>query len=117
MSNYKLYLRNIGKTESIEFHVRKRWMKLTSICKEIKKCDIAINMEHKNSHTGKVFVVRICVHIPGKRLISVKKEDENIYAALYAVFNAVERKVVNYNHSTYIRPRKYDHNKFANIMC
>jgi ribosomal subunit interface protein len=98
MTHYQLNVCNIEKTVSIESAVSKRVEKLRSVYDTIEQCNIAISMENRSAHSGKIFTLRLSVRIPGKKPFNVKKQDENIYTAIHAAFHAIERMIDKHEH-------------------
>lgn len=104
MIPYIINVNNLEKSKSIEFHIRKRITKLSAQHEKIHQCHIAIHKE--NSHSGKLFTIRLSLQMPGKKDIIVKKHDENIYVGIYAAFDAVERIIDKYEEKN---NKKYRH--------
>lgn len=87
----QLSVRDLEKTASMEYHVNKCVNKLAHYCQQINQCHIAIDIRQKHSHQGKHYEVRASLMVPGKNLLVANKTNENIYVAIYCVFNALER--------------------------
>lgn len=98
MMPFQIKLCGIDEAKLIEFHVRKRVDKLSSLCKNLKKCNVAVSIQNINSDSGRIFTVRIKVNNITKKMVNVKKNDTNVYAAIYAAFDAVGHLVNKYLH-------------------
>lgn len=98
MLDYQLHVRHLETTPSLEYNISKRVTKLEAFHTSIVKCSVTLDIEHRTAQSGKIFIALICVALPGKKTISVKKEDENIYIALYSSFDVIERLLEKHNH-------------------
>lgn len=98
MLDYQLHVRHLEKTPSMEYHISKRVAKLEAFHSSILKCCVTLDIEHRKAHSGKRYTAHVSVSLPGKKTINVKKEDENIYIAIYSAFEVIERLLEKHNH-------------------
>ena len=105
----KVTIRDMLKSEFLEDHIIKKSEKLNQYCQRITSCRVVVDMPQKHKHQGKLFRVSIELIVQGKKLVVNRKLDEDIYVAIAHAFDAIERKLEDFNHRKVdnIRRRKH----------
>ena len=90
--------RDIERSEAIEQRVRERAERLTRYSDRIGTCHVVVQAPHRHHHKGKLYDVRIQVHLPGHDVV-VNHEGlndhthEDVFVAIRDAFDAAERQV------------------------
>lgn len=89
-------------SEALEKNIHDRIRKLEKVCDHITSCNVVVEEAHHHKHQGKLFHVRINLHVPDKELIVSrekhdKQEHEDPYVAVRDAFNAMQRQVEDYS--------------------
>lgn len=94
----EIVFRDIPRSEALEKNIRERIKKLEKMFDHITSCNVIIEETHQHKHQGKLFHVRINVHVPDKELVVSrekhdKQEHEDPYIAVRDAFNAMQRQL------------------------
>ena len=101
-SNAEIVFRDMPRSEALETTINERIAKLEKMFDHITSCNVVIEETHHHKHQGKLFHVRINLHVPEKELIVSrekhdKQEHEDPYVAVRDAFNAMQRQLDDYS--------------------
>ena len=101
-SNAEIVFRDMPRSEALESTINERIAKLEKMFDHITSCNVVIEETHHHKHQGKLFHVRINLHVPEKELIVSrekhdKQEHEDPYVAVRDAFNAMQRQLDDYS--------------------
>jgi len=101
-SNAEIVFRDIPRSEALEKNIHDRVRKLERVFDHITSCNVVVEEAHHHKHQGKLFHVRINLHVPDKELVvSREKHDkqshEDPYVAVRDAFNAMQRQLDDYS--------------------
>lgn len=93
--------RDIGHSDSVEAHVRRKAEKLGRLFSGIMHCDVAIEAPHRHHTHGNHYRVRIHLGLPGDSVIiggkeAVDRTFEDLHAAIEVAFDQAGRTVVEH---------------------
>lgn len=94
-------IRDIPSSVALEVLIRKRAEKLKQFHHNIINCRAVLEVPQKHKHQGKLFNVRIDVTVPGKKIVSTYKYNQDVYVAIRDSFEAIERQL-----EEHVRKRK-----------
>lgn len=92
---------DIRLTENLRTTLRKHVDKLETFYSRIQRCDVVISSPHRHHRKGKIFHIRVQLHIPGND-VHVNREPEkdgaheDLFVALRDTFQAVERQLATH---------------------
>lgn len=92
----QIVFRDLPRSNAIETDIRKRIKKLSLFSDHIMHCDVEIEKVNKNPQSGKIFLTKITITVPGRDIVINRKQNEDIYVALRDAFNAARRQLKNY---------------------
>ncbi len=97
----EILFRDIPRSEALEQNIRDRVSKLEKTFDHITRCNVVVEETHHHKHQGKLFHVRINLHVPDRELVvSREKHDkqshEDPYIAVRDAFNAMSRQLKDY---------------------
>ena len=92
----QITLRDVGPSEALEAHIRDKAAKLEEFYPQITGCKVTVEMPARHKHQGKLFNVRIDVHVPGSELAINRDLNEDVYVALRDAFDAAKRQLDEY---------------------
>lgn len=90
--------RDIERSEAVEQRVRERAESLGRLSSRITTCHVVIQAPHRHHHKGKLYDVRIQLHMPGHEIVvsregSQDHAHEDVYVVLRDAFDAAERQL------------------------
>ena len=83
----------IAPSPALEEAVKGKVAQLDRFGADVIGCRVTIEQEHKHSHQGRPFSVRIDVTLPGQELAINRVQDEDAYVALRDAFDAARRRL------------------------
>ena len=94
----EIVFRDIPRSEALEQNIQEKIDKLEKMYDHITSCNVVIEETHHHKHQGKLFHVRINLHVPDKELVVShekhdKQEHEDPYIAVRDAFNAIQRQL------------------------
>jgi len=98
----EIVFRDMPRSDALEQNITDRIAKLEKKFDHITSCNVVIEESHNHKHQGKLFHVRINLHVPEKELVvSREKHDkqahEDPYVAVRDAFNAMQRQLDDYS--------------------
>ncbi len=98
----EIVFRDIPRSEALEKNINDRVKKLEKVFDHITSCKVVVEETHHHKHQGKLFHVRVNLHVPEKELVvSHEKHDkqahEDPYVAVRDAFNAMDRQLKDYS--------------------
>lgn len=92
---------NLDRSDAIEAAVRERAQKLEQFAADIVSCRVTIEAPHKHHRQGKLYGVKVDLHLPGGELVVSREPDahhahEDVYVALRDAFDAARRRLQDY---------------------
>ena len=94
----QITFRDVDHSDALEGHIRDKVAKLEEFHPNITGCTVTVEMPAKHKHQGKLFNVRVDVHVPGNELVVNRDLHEDVYVALRDAFDAAKRQVEEYAH-------------------
>lgn len=90
--------RDIERSEAVEQRVQERAESLGRLSSRITTCHVVIQAPHRHHHKGKLYDVRIQLHMPGHEIVvsregSQDHAHEDVYVVLRDAFDAAERQL------------------------
>jgi ribosomal subunit interface protein len=73
---------NIDSTEAIKSYAKEKMEGLTKFFDNIQQIDIDVGMKSHHHNKGKIYYAESNVVIPGKKLLRVSKDAEDLYKAI-----------------------------------
>ena len=80
-------------SEALESRIREKAAKLEEFHPRITRCRVAVEESRKHHSQGRLFSVRIDLHVPGREVVATRDHDEDVYVALRDAFDAVTRQL------------------------
>jgi len=96
MRPVKVVIRDMPNSPALEDHVRRKAEKLSQYYNHINSFHVVIEVPQKHKRQGKLFGVRIDLHVPGKDIVVNRKLDEDVYVAIRDAFDALLRQLESY---------------------
>jgi len=78
---------------ALETRIREKVHKLESFHPNLMRCHVSVEQPHRHKHQGKLFNVRIALHLPGSEIVVNRDANEDVYVALRDSFGAARRKL------------------------
>jgi ribosome-associated translation inhibitor RaiA len=83
---------------AVEADVRRRLAKLEGASSRITSCRVAIEAPHRRHQQGRIFQVRVEIHVPGGHIVTGRSSDEHhahedVYVAVRDAFRAARRRL------------------------
>jgi ribosomal subunit interface protein len=78
--------------------VREKAAKLCNVFPRLTRCHVSIEQPHRHQSQGRLFSVRIVLHVPNDELIASQGEHEDVHVALRDAFDAARRQIEDYAH-------------------
>ena len=113
MSQLQITFRSIANSSAVKYYVEKYFNKINRMYHRIQKCRVTIETTKKHSHKGKIFLISINITVPGKELVT-RKKNNNLYVAIRDGFDTIEKLLDKYCKRTpdyYEEQIKYIKNK------
>lgn len=97
----EIVFRDIERSEALENNIKEKIDKLEKMFDHITSCNVVVEEMHHHKTKGKLFHIRINLHVPDKELIVSrekhdKQEHEDPYVAVRDAFNAMQRQLDDY---------------------
>jgi ribosomal subunit interface protein len=111
-------------SEAVESRIREKTDDLERFYDKITSCEVAVDSPHQHQRKGRIFTVRIEIHLPDAVvLVTTEKQQnpahEDIYVAIRDAFDAAVRQVEDYVRKTRGRVKRHvvpDHGKVVRIF-
>lgn len=85
--------KNVSQSDALEQRIREKADKLSHYHPHIVGCHVWVEAPHRHQHQGKLFSVKIDLHVPGEQIVVTHDGDEDVYVALRDAFAAAKRKL------------------------
>jgi ribosomal subunit interface protein len=82
-------------SDALEASAREHAHKLEALAADIIACRVGIDLEHKHTHQGRPYSVRIDLTIPGHELVVNRVQHEDVYVALRDAFDSMKRQLAD----------------------
>ena len=89
----QIVFHEIDHSEALESHIREKTRKLESFHPKLMSCHVSVEQPHRHKHQGKLFNVRISLHVPGGELVVNRDQHQDVYVALRDAFDAARRQL------------------------
>ncbi len=83
----------IDHSEILENHIREKTRKLESFHPKLMSAHVSVEQPHRHKQQGKLFNVRISLHVPGGELVVNREQNQDVYVALRDAFDAARRQL------------------------
>lgn len=90
MSTTQITFRSVSHSPTVEYHINKHFKKILDIYKNVNRCRVVVDAEHKHKNKGKLFSISIYATIPRRELFC-KKQHQNLYIAIWEGFNSLDK--------------------------
>jgi len=104
----QITLRDVAPSEALEAHIRDKAAKLEEFYPQITGCKVTVEIPARHKHQGKLFNVRIDLHVPGGELVVNRDVDEDVYVALRDAFDSAKRQLDEYGNKQRGETKKHD---------
>ena len=84
--------------------IREKAARLGNVFPRLTRCHVSIEQPHRHQSQGRLFNVRIVLHVPNDQLIASEGRHEDVHVALRDAFDAARRQIEDYVHR--LRRRK-----------
>lgn len=91
-----IQFRDVARSEALEAEIRDKVAKLEQFYPHVTGCKVVVEMPHKHSHHGRMFVVKVDVKVPGGELVVTNESSEDAHVAVRDAFDAAQRKIKDY---------------------
>ncbi len=92
----EIQFRDVARSEALETEIRDKVVKLEQFYPHITACHVVVEVPHKHSHQGRVFVVKVDIKVPGGEVVVTNESSEDAHVAVRDAFDAAQRKVKDY---------------------
>jgi cold shock CspA family protein/ribosome-associated translation inhibitor RaiA len=89
----KIMVQDIEHSAAVDSLIRKKVEHLSHYFPHIVGCRVAVDLPQKHTHQGKLYNVRIEITVPGKEIVVVRDEDQDVNVALRDAFDAARRQL------------------------
>ena len=89
----QIVFHEIDHSEALENHIREKSIKLESFHPKLMSAHVSVEQPHRHKHQGKLFNVRILLHVPGGELVVNRDQHQDVYVALRDAFDAARRQL------------------------
>lgn len=90
-SPLRITYRGLPTSEALEAKIREKAAKLEGFHPSITSCHVTVEEEGRHHHQGKLFKVRIDLHVPGHDWAVNRDHDEDVFVAVRDAFDAARR--------------------------
>jgi ribosome-associated translation inhibitor RaiA len=87
----QITFRHMPPSEAVGALIRERADKLEAFYPGLISCRVVIDEERLHRHQGRLFNVRIDLHVPGHEFATTREHHEDVYVALRDAFDAARR--------------------------
>lgn len=81
----------IPRSDALEAAIRERAAKLEAFHPRLMSCRVVVEEKRRHQHQGRLFTVRIDLHVPGHAFAVNRDDDEDVFVALRDAFDAAKR--------------------------
>jgi len=96
----QITFRDFEPSDAVTEAVHEKAAKLEQFYDRITECHVTIAAPHKHQHKGRVFHVRLHLHLPGKEIVvdhePERSDHEDVYVAIRDAFEAAQRQLKTY---------------------
>lgn len=92
-SPLRITYRGLPPSEALEAKIRDKAAKLEELHPAIVSCHVVVEEEARHQRQGKLFKVRLDLHVPGHDYAVNRDHDEDVFVALRDAFDAAKRIV------------------------
>jgi ribosomal subunit interface protein len=94
----QISFRGMEPSAAVEERIRERTERLERFHDGITRCHVTVQAPHQHHHKGRLFDVRIDLHVPGNEVVvthegSQNHAHEDVYVAIRDAFLVAERKL------------------------
>lgn len=87
-------------SEALEHDIREKARKLESFHPRLMRCHVSVEQPHRHKQQGKLFNVRVALHVPGGEIVVTRDEHEDVYVALRDAFDVARRQLEEHARKT-----------------
>jgi ribosomal subunit interface protein len=101
----EITFRNVPPSPALEADIREKAAKLEAFYARITSARVVVETPHRQHRQGKLFHVRIHVHVPGRELVvsrqpAAHQAYEDVYVAIRDAFDDARRQLEDYARET-----------------
>lgn len=89
----QIVFHEVQHSEALENDIREKARKLEAFHPHLMRCHVSVEQPHRHKHQGKLFNVRVALHVPGGEIVVNRDEHEDVYVALRDAFDAARRQL------------------------
>ncbi len=89
----QITFRHLPHSDALEARIREKAEKLERFSPRIMSCRVVVEEQRLHQHQGRLFNVRIDLHVPGHELVVNARNDEDVFVAVRDAFNDVRRQL------------------------
>ena len=92
----QISLRNMNHSPALDKYICQRFERLRNVSSLMTSCGVLAEAQAKHHAHGGPFAVKLDITVPGDGIIVSRRDNENIYEALGAAFDAAELQLESY---------------------
>jgi ribosomal subunit interface protein len=85
--------RHFPRSDALEARIRERTAELEQFFPHVVSCRVVVEEESRHKQQGKLFAVRVDLHVPGRELVVNREHDEDPFVAVRDAFDALRRQL------------------------
>lgn len=89
----QITFRHLPHSDALEARIREKATKLDRFFPHVMSCRVVVEEQRLHQHQGKLFNVRIDLHIPGHELVVNMDHDEDVFVAVRDAFRDARRQL------------------------
>lgn len=87
----QITFQDLPHSDALEAAIRERAAKLDEFHPRLMSCRVVIGEKRRHKHQGRLFNVRIDLHVPGHEFAVTRDNDEDVFVAVRDAFDAAKR--------------------------
>ncbi len=91
----QITFRDMPRSDALEAAIREKAGKLEEFHPRLMSCRVVLEEKRRHKHQGRLFNVRIGLHVPGHEFVVNRDDHEDVYVALRDAFDAAKRILEN----------------------
>lgn len=85
--------RHLPRSDALEARIRERASALDALYPHVMSCRVVVEEESRHKQQGKLFTLRVDLHIPGHELVVTREHHEDPFVAVRDAFDALRRQL------------------------
>ncbi|HEX4984641.1 MAG TPA: HPF/RaiA family ribosome-associated protein [Burkholderiales bacterium] len=89
----QIVLHEFAHSPALEALIREKAGKLSGVFPRLSRCHIAVEQPHRHDSQGRLFNVRLTLHVPGNEIVVNRHLQEDAQVAVREAFEAARREL------------------------